>query len=525
MISFAIIVFREVLEIALILGVLLTATRGLSDRNRWILSGIAAGIVGSVVIAIFAERISNALEGMGQEVFNATVLLLAAVLLAGTVVWMKRHAAVMVRELKEVSREVCEGVKPHYALAVVMALAVLRDGSEIVMLSFGTLASGQTPLSIIMGGILGLTVGTLVGVGICYGLIKFATKHIFNATSWMLILLAAGMVSQAIGFLSAAGYVPELVSPLWDTSKIMAEHSFVGTIFHTLIGYTDRPSAMQMICYISTIIVIALILKTYGNIVEISENIKKATVAIAITVLGIIAVFGFPTTAHATQHVYTPYVVKGELEMEARGNYAFDKRAEEDKLQKQKYSVGYGVTDRWFTEIEGELEKEYNDDGEDLDFDTTEIAWENKFQLTEAGQYPVDLGFLLEYAVSTEDKHADEVESRVILGKDIGKTSHYANFIFSHEVGGGHTNETEGGFAWSSRYRLDKRFEPGFEYHAEFGGLNEGKSFNEQVHQVGPVIYGQLVKNVKFDVGYLFGASDAAPQGTLKWLLEVEHYF
>jgi hypothetical protein len=239
----------------------------------------------------------------------------------------------------------------------------------------------------------------------------------------------------------------------------------------------------------------------------------------------VITLFVCPLTAHATQHVYTPYVVKGELELEARGNVTYDKRHDEDQLQKQKYELGYGVTNRWLTEFEGELEKEYNDDGEDLDFGLTEIAWENKFQLTEQGQYPVDLGFLVEYAVSTEDKHADALEWTYLLGKEIGKTEHYANFRFTHEVGGGHTNETGAEFAWSSRYRLDKHFEPGFEYHAEFGGLNEGKSFNEQTHQAGPVFYGRLGKSVKYDVGYLFGTSDAAPQGTLKWLLEVEHFF
>ena len=97
-------------------------------------------------------------------------------------------------------------------------------------------------------------------------------------------------------------------------------------------------------------------------------------------------------------------------------------------------------------------------------------------------------------------------------------------FKFEHTVGGGHSNETEGGFAWSSRYRLNEHFEPGFEYHADFGGLNEGRTYQEQSHQTGPVFYGK-VGPVKYDVGYLFGASDAAPQGMFKWILEYEWRF
>jgi hypothetical protein len=228
--------------------------------------------------------------------------------------------------------------------------------------------------------------------------------------------------------------------------------------------------------------------------------------------------------AFAVEKVYTPYVVKGEVELEASGDATFDKRIDQENLQTQKYEVGYGVTNRWMTEIGGEIEKERNDDGEDLDFSTTEIEWENKFQLTEPGQYPVDVGFLLEYAVSTEDKHADALEWAYLFGKQIGKTEHYANFRFSHEVGGGHSNETEAGFVWSSRYRFNPHFQPGLEYQAEFGGLNEGKSFNEQTHQMGPAFYGK-VGSVKYEMAYLFGTSDAAPQGALRWLLEFEHYF
>ena len=89
MLSFAVIVFREILEISLVIGVLIAATRGLKNRKKWIGIGLGMGIVGSIVVAFFAEGISNAMEGMGQELFNATILILATILIGWTVVWMK----------------------------------------------------------------------------------------------------------------------------------------------------------------------------------------------------------------------------------------------------------------------------------------------------------------------------------------------------------------------------------------------------------------------------------------------------
>lgn len=527
MLSAAIIIFREILEVSLVLGILLAATRGLVSRTKWIWTGLAAGIVGSGIVAVFTKSISQAMEGMGQELFNAVVLSLAAILIGWTVIWMGRHGRELTQHIKEAGQAVIQGKKPLYTLAIVIALSVWREGSEIVLFMYGVIAAGESITQIIFGGALGLVSGTAAGMLIYYGLIKIATKNIFSVTSWLLVLLAAGMASQATGFLVAGGFMPFLVSafvtPAWDTSAFMSEHSLIGSILHTLIGYTERPSAIQLITYLLTFGCISAILKFYGKAAPVMSNFKKTT----IPVVGMIVFTFFLSApeAWATKKVYSPYVEKGEFELEARGGINFDGRHDEDGTQKQKYALGYGMTDRWFTEVYGEVEKEYNDDGEDLDFSFTEVEWENKFQLTDKGQCPVDLGFLLEYAISTEDKHADKLEWAVLLAKEIGKSEHYANFKFEHGVGGGHANETEGGFAWSSRYRLNEYFEPGFEYHAEFGGLNEGKSFPEQDHQVGPAFYGKLGEHLKYDVGYLFGVSDAAVEGTLKWLLEFEQHF
>ncbi len=526
MLSAAIIIFREIFEVSLVLGILLAATRGLVSRAKWIWTGLAGGIAGSGIVAVFTKSISRAVGGMGQELFNAIVLFLAAILIGWTVVWMGRHGRELTQQIKEAGQAVIQGKKPLYTLAIVIALSVWREGSEIVLFMYGVIASGESIAQIIFGSALGLISGIAAGTLIYCGLIKIATKNIFSVTSWLLIFLAAGMASQAAGSLVAGDFVPTIflpfVTPVWDTSAFISEHSWIGTILHTLIGYTERPSAIQLIVYLLTFGYISIILKFYGKAVPAMNNLKKTTIPAA----GIIVFTFFLSVpeAWATKKVYSPYVEKDEVELEARGSINFDDRQDEDGIQKQKYALGYGVTDRWFTEVYGEVKKEYNDDSEDLDFSFTEVEWENKFQLTDKGQYPADLGFLLEYAISAEDKHADKLEWSVLLSKELGKTEHYANFKFEHEVGGGHADKTEGGFAWSSRYRLSKHFEPGFEYHADFGGLNDGRNFQEQNHQAGPVFYGAL-GDFHYDLGYLLGVSKTAFDGALKWILEYEHSF
>ena len=92
MLAALIIVFREVLEAGLIIGVVLAASRGVPGRGRAVGLGVLAGLVGSVIVALFAAEISQAFAGRGQEIFNASVLLLAVVMLTWHVVWMASHA-------------------------------------------------------------------------------------------------------------------------------------------------------------------------------------------------------------------------------------------------------------------------------------------------------------------------------------------------------------------------------------------------------------------------------------------------
>jgi len=317
MLSIAIIVFREILEISLIIGVLLAATKDLSCRGRLVLSGLIAGILGSVLVAFFAEAISNAAEGMGQELFNAIVLLAAAILIGWTVIWMRRYGRTLKKHFEEVGGAVISGEKPLYTLAVVIALSVLREGSEIVLFTYGVMASGVNLFAIFTGSMAGLIAGTAVGVALYYGLLRISPRALFSVTGWMLILLASGMVSQALGLLQMGDFIPVLLPNVWDSSLILSEQSFLGGVLHVLVGYSARPSFIQVLGYIFTFGVIAVILKYYG---DSSTTTKKTSFnRTVMAMIFFLCLLGIASNAHATKKVYSPIVESGELEIEIRG--------------------------------------------------------------------------------------------------------------------------------------------------------------------------------------------------------------
>ncbi len=256
MLSTAIIIFRETLEIAMILGVVLAATRGLAGRTSWIAFGFAAGVGGAGLVALFTSSISNALSGSGQELFNAAILFAAALMIGCTVLWMHKHAREMAAQLRKVGQEVSAGNMPLYSLSLIIGLSLLREGSEIVMFIYGMMLSGQSGASITGGAALGFALGTVAGVMLYYGLLKIPSRHALKVTSWLLILLVAGLMSQCAGYLQAAGYFEDYSSPVWDSSWLLSEESIAGKTLHSLVGYSAYPTPVQIVFYLFTLALI-----------------------------------------------------------------------------------------------------------------------------------------------------------------------------------------------------------------------------------------------------------------------------
>jgi len=224
---------------------------------------------------------------------------------------------------------------------------------------------------------------------------------------------------------------------------------------------------------------------------------------------------GISTPAHASHKVYSPSVEKGELEIEARGHI------DNDNARKDKFEIGYGVTDRWFSSLFVEYEKE---PGGDYEHEAT--AWENIFQLTETGKYWADVGLYFEYEWPKDSDKPEKLETKLLLEKTVSRFVHTANLVFEKEIGSGAADEVEVGYAWRSAYHYSRHFNPAIEAYGSFGNLDDLGINDSQTHQLGPVARGTFRLGPKsalvYEAGYLFGLTDASPDGSFKWLIEYE---
>jgi high-affinity iron transporter len=259
------IVFREVFEAGLIVGIVMAVTTGVARRGFWVAGGVAAGVFGACFVALFTGGLSELFGGSGQEVFNAGILGFAVLMLTWHNVWMSRHGRELAAEMREAGEAVVAGSKSLTALAIVVAIAVLREGSEVVLFLYGVAASqGGANLAMVAGGFVGLILGSLVCLATYLGLVTVPTRYLFGVTSALIALLAAGMAAQAIAFLEQADILTALDQTVWDTSWILSDSSYLGRALHTLIGYVDQPTAMQLIVYAATLAVIVVLMKVFA---------------------------------------------------------------------------------------------------------------------------------------------------------------------------------------------------------------------------------------------------------------------
>jgi high-affinity iron transporter len=254
-----IIVFREAMEAGLIVGIVLAATVGVARRARWIAGGIAVGVVGASLVAAFAAALSNAFEGAGQELFTASILLFAVIMLSWHILWMSHHARAMARELREVGQQVRLGQRSLAALAVVVAVAVLREGSEVVLFLYGVAAaSNADPLAMAVGGVAGLALACATSWLLYRGLVIIPLHRLFSVTNGLIALLAAGMAGQAAAILHSIDLLPGWGEQVWNTSFILADDSFLGRSLHALVGYSARPSGIQLAAWAATLLTLVV---------------------------------------------------------------------------------------------------------------------------------------------------------------------------------------------------------------------------------------------------------------------------
>lgn len=259
MFAAALIVFRESLEAALFVGIVAAATRQLAGRSHWLTGGVAIGALGALLLALAAQSITAAFDGLGQDMVNIVVLSVALAMLLWHCIWVTTHSREMASDARRLGASVQQGERRPWALMVAVALAVLREGAETVLFVGGSITGnggdaggGQVLLSCAAG----LGLGVLTGALVYAGLARIPARHLFTTTNVLIALLAGSIASQLAKALAQAGLLEQGSTPLWDSSAALAPDSPLGTLLHALVGYDARPSASQLISYAGVLLLI-----------------------------------------------------------------------------------------------------------------------------------------------------------------------------------------------------------------------------------------------------------------------------
>jgi len=260
MISSLVIVFREMLEMVLVLGVLMAATRGLATSRLWIGFGVVGGLLGALFFGLFMEQLEDSFDGEGEFIFNACVLFIASALIAWTVFWMSSHGREVSLRMKQMGSSVKQGDLPKTALMIVAFSAVMREGAEAVFFLFGAAQSvADDGYDMLIGGLTGGGAALVIGLLLYLGLARIPVNKLFVVAGWLLMLLAAGMASQGVWNLVVIGWLPPLVDPLWNSSALLSQSSVPGELLHVLLGYDDQPSGLQVIAFAASLTLMSLI--------------------------------------------------------------------------------------------------------------------------------------------------------------------------------------------------------------------------------------------------------------------------
>lgn len=233
-----IIVLREVLEAALIISVLLALSNTLPLSRRWAGWGVVFGLLGAVVYAGNMAAVSDWFDGVGQEVVNALMqLAIYCCLMLFTVLFSRRRGQTPPNHK----------VLPRLMI-VSVSLAIMREGSEILIYLSSFTSAPELLQPILLGGMVGAGIGISIGVLAFYLLLNVNRAWSPHISIGVLALIAAGMAGQATLLLIQADWLP-MQSPLWDSSAWLAEDSVTGQLMYALIGYEATPTPIQALAY------------------------------------------------------------------------------------------------------------------------------------------------------------------------------------------------------------------------------------------------------------------------------------
>jgi high-affinity iron transporter len=253
---------REGLEAALIIGIALAALRkmGRTGLAPAIWRGVLAALGISLLAGLALTWIGAEFGGRGEQLFEGTAMLAAAALLTWMIIWMRRQAASLQKNLEAEVVQAAAGRNNTRALFWLSFLAVSREGLELVLfLIAAQMASDR--LQTMLGAVLGLAGAIALGWLLFASSKHLSLRQFFNATNILLILFAAGMVAHGIHEFNEAGIIPSVIEHVWDLNFALDEKQTIGQLLTALFGYNANPSLTEIIGYLAYFLGLGLLWK------------------------------------------------------------------------------------------------------------------------------------------------------------------------------------------------------------------------------------------------------------------------
>ncbi len=239
LLSSVIIVLREVLEAALLFSVLIALSKQMGLNSRWIIWSLLLGVLGAFTYGMNINNVSEWFDGVGQEVSNALMQL--------TIYFMLVVFMLMLYHFS------CKQKVSKFPLSLIMImiilLAITREGAEIILYFFSVTHSQNYYMAVLVGMTIGASIGISIGILFYYLLSNLKPERSIFIGLVLLLLVSAGMISQASLLLIQADWLPSQL-PLWDTSELLSEKSVTGQLLYALLGYEATPTAIQAGLYL-----------------------------------------------------------------------------------------------------------------------------------------------------------------------------------------------------------------------------------------------------------------------------------
>ncbi len=259
-----VIAFREGLEAFLVLGIILAFLQkaNLSHFKKYAWGGFALGILFSIVLAFLFTVVVDGFESEElQYNISLAVLLIAILLLTYMVFWMQHNS-----DIAKMQKKIELSKNQRWITLLIVFTAILREGLETVLFTLALMMDGESSGNeVILGLLIGLSISALFIWILFKNSIKLPLKKFFQYSSYLILLIVAGLVSLFIKGMQAYEYIPTYMSPLYDSSNILSNESILGRFLGVLMGYDAMPSFLQLLGWFGYILFIGTILLIKGK--------------------------------------------------------------------------------------------------------------------------------------------------------------------------------------------------------------------------------------------------------------------